>query len=229
MMVSPKLGKKYCSSVTHSTPMKPAPTTRIVAFSLLSLLMWWNSSSTWRRLPSINRSSMWGQSLAARPTSCTVGNHRDSPLGLKGPKLQPEQMMQKSKDTSSVPSTNMGLILAVLASPSSVSTSPQRNFTPILRSSTGWRVKVRASRWQGLTKARSTPGVYSKYSLASTTVTSNFFLSSRAQKVPENWPPMMRHVGLALAGMARCFQRSRTNASKRRPSAGLKLLSRKTA
>ena len=46
-------------------------------------------------------------------------------------------------------------------------TSPQMYFTPIFRSKTGCRVKVSESRCAGFTKARRTPGVYSKYSFAS--------------------------------------------------------------
>mmetsp|Transcript_50974 Transcript_50974/g.70048 ORF Transcript_50974/g.70048 Transcript_50974/m.70048 type:complete len:200 (+) Transcript_50974:332-931(+) len=164
-------GKKCSSSVAHSTPMKPAPTMRRVAFFLFSSLILWYSSITWRRRPSMKRSSMCAQSLTLRASSWTVGNQRDSPMGLKGPKLQPEQMMQYSKPTSSVVLAKMGLMVAVFLSPSRLFTSPQMNFTPMERSSTGCRVKVRASRWHGFTYARSTPGVYSKYSLASTTVT----------------------------------------------------------
>merc|ERR1719401_1759345 len=93
----------------------------------------------------------------------------------------------------------MGLIVAVFFSPSSVFTSPQMNFTPILRSSTGCRVKVRESKWHGLTYARRTPGVYSKYSFASTTVTWKCFFISRAQNVPENWPPMISNFGFIAA------------------------------
>jgi len=65
----------------------------------------------------------------------------------------------------------IGLISANFCSPLRDFTSPQMNFTPMERSNTGCSVKVRASRWQGFTYARKTPGVYSKYSFASTTVT----------------------------------------------------------
>mmetsp|Transcript_25980 Transcript_25980/g.77400 ORF Transcript_25980/g.77400 Transcript_25980/m.77400 type:complete len:200 (+) Transcript_25980:1075-1674(+) len=171
MMVILSSGKKCSSSVAHSTPMKPAPTMRTVAFFAFSAWSLWYSSRTWRRRPSMKRSSMCFQSLCWRASSCTVGNHSDSPMGLNGPKLQPEQIMQNSKPTSSVVDENMVLMVAVFSAPFSCFTSPQMNFTPMERSSTGWSVKVRESRWQGFTKARRTPGVYSKYSFASTTVT----------------------------------------------------------
>ena len=91
-MVSFSLGKKCWSSVTHSTPMKPAPTTRMVAPFSFRPLMKLNlqrhaakatltlasrpgrlqprgSSRMCRRRPSKNRSSRCGQEPAGSVTA----------------------------------------------------------------------------------------------------------------------------------------------------------------
>ena len=69
----------------------------------------------------------------------------------------------------------------------------QISLQPIESSMTGFSVNLRASKCLGLTCARNRPGVYLKYSLASTIVTRNLFCMRRETPAEKQAPVEVSH------------------------------------